>query len=271
MRLQPIPAIFLLVLLTACSKKNALDTPAPLTLDASISRNWVLAAYDEFDAPEPDTAFWFYRAPGTRGNGYNHPSVVYMNNAGQLVMRMYSDTIGSQIRHYSGMLASRSEYLYGRFDCRMRANNQPGSWSAFWLQSPTIGAIPDDPGQSGTEIDVVELLPADCKARHAIHWNGYGANHKKNFFVPRNCNISPGAWHVYSLEWTPDHYRFFVDGTLSWETKTAISNRSEFLVMSTEIWELSGWAGKIPPGGYGSAASSTNIAEFDYVRYYRYQ
>ncbi len=67
------------------------------------------------------------------------------------------------------------------------------------------------------------------------------------------------GFHVFGLEWTDDEYIFYVDGKETWRTTTAVSQRSEYLILSTE---LTGW------GGDPDTAVFPDQVLFDYVRVY---
>lgn len=76
-----------------------------------------------------------------------------------------------------------------------------------------------------------------------------------------------GSWHTYGLLWDTDKYRYYFDGQLVWTHTTAVSHRSEYLILSSEA-ETDSWAGDIPVGGYGSAATRTSNMLVYYVRTY---
>jgi hypothetical protein len=75
------------------------------------------------------------------------------------------------------------------------------------------------------------------------------------------------GWHVIGLLWREDAYQFFVDGVLTWEVTEPLSQRSEFLILSSEVLK-NGWAGRVPEGGFGDIGVSKARLLVDYVRYY---
>ena len=70
---------------------------------------------------------------------------------------------------------------------------------------------------------------------------------------------------MYALLWTPDEYVFYLDGVEQWRSTSAVSRRGEYLRLTCEVLDR-GWAGTIPNGGYGAAASSATKMQVDWVR-----
>jgi beta-glucanase (GH16 family) len=179
--------------------------------------------------------------------------------------------------HRTGFLTTEGSFeaRYGYFEARIRFVSAPGNWCAFWLAAATIGDPLGDPGTAGVEIDVVEHRVTDQDGWDALrdmvalnlNWDGYDEN-KKN--VQRVVPLPDGApvqgsWHVYGVLWTETGYTFYVDGRPLWTTAAALSHRPQDLRLTCEV-DDGGWAGFVPPDGYGSRAASTARMEVDWVR-----
>lgn len=244
---------------------------------------------DEFDGLVLDPTKWAHRAPGPRLDGFNSPDTVSVGG-GVLTMKVYTETVLGQQVHFSGQIATTNlfEQTYGYFETRARFNTTPGQWSAFWLQSPTIGADPNDPEGSGVEMDIFEhrvnnsfdffnypgLTPTtdiSNRVNQAMIWNGY--NNPNQQSRVQLSNPLPGLennsldWHTFGLLWKPDGYTFFVDGVPTWDGGGApISERSQYFILSTEIANF--FAGQRPAEGFGTAETTTTNFQVDYVRAY---
>jgi len=100
------------------------------------------------------------------------------------------------------------EFLYGTAAARMKLPVGSGLWPAFWALG--TGRWPDT-----GEIDVMEWVGEPDWTSVALHGPGYSGDAtpfvKKAFFEPTN---DVTAWHVYSVDWTPDELVFRVDGTI---------------------------------------------------------
>ena len=123
---------------------------------------------------------------------------------------------------------------YGYFECRCKFQKQPGWWSAFWLQSPIIGAS-RDPGQSGIEVDIMENFKRNGEYSHNMYWGGYGENKASGHSGPKF--IAPDKindWHIFAVDWSPDGYVFYVDGQETWRFNEAVSHTEQFILLTTE-------------------------------------
>lgn len=65
------------------------------------------------------------------------------------------------------------------------------------------------------------------------------------------------GFHTVACEWTPESYRFFVDGVETFETSLAIAQVPEYIILSGGV---SSWPGDI------SRAKLPDRVVFDYVR-----
>jgi beta-glucanase (GH16 family) len=165
------------------------------------------------------------------------------------------------------------EKVYGYWEARIDFDDSPGMWSAFWSQTPTIGEPIDDPRKAGMEIDFAEHRSHENDGRgidmivhHTLHWNGYGPEQKGAGKATPDLKLGQG-FHIYGFEWTETEYRFFVDGKLTWTVKEPISQRPQFVILSSEV-ESGAWSMKVPQAGYGDRTTSTTRMVVDYVRYY---
>ncbi len=232
---------------------------------------WQMLWSDEFNGTSLDTSKWA-AATGTRRNAVNTASAISVSG-GYLTITTY--TSGST--HYTGFLGTSGGFkaTYGYWEARINFEDSPGMWSAFWLQSPTMGNPIGNPAVAGTEIDVMEHRDVDSagtnisnKGDSNLHWDGYGADAKSaGSGLKNNPGGTPlqGNFHLYALQWSPSGYQFYIDGTQVWSYTQAVSHRSEFIYLTSEVQNNS-WAGHIPSGGYGSLSSSHTKMIVDYVR-----
>jgi beta-glucanase (GH16 family) len=251
----------------ACNKKP--DTsPTPVIITPVFNLAWE----DHFNGTGLDATNWYHRLPGIRHDGFNDETTISVSD-GNLFIKVYSDTINGVVKHHTGMIATKKEWRHGKFEVKAAFVNQYGSWSAFWLQSATMGNPIGDPQTAGMEIDVVETLSNDGRVHHNLHWDGYGTDHKTTGIETDDLGANSGNYHVYTLEWTPKYYKFYVDGQLTWTYSTVISQRSEYIIFSSEVknYATGSWAGPIPAGGYGNLANTKTIMKVDYVKCYSLQ
>lgn len=70
--------------------------------------------------------------------------------------------------------------------CAVNYSSSRGWWSAFWLQSPSIG-MSYDPDYSGVEVDVMENFTRDGEVTSGNIFGGYGTNLQHEARVPLSC------------------------------------------------------------------------------------
>lgn len=144
------------------------------------------------------------------------------------------------------------EHKFGYYECRCKLQKGDNWWSAFWLQSPTIGCHFDEK-KAGCEVDVMEAFVSGMYMPHYIHYGGYGKNQKfattkeKHEYAGFKDLIkidNPDGWHRFGCLWEEDGYTFFVDGVQSGRKITEVSSHTDtFVLIGTEP---NGWRGFIP-------------------------
>jgi beta-glucanase (GH16 family) len=241
---------------------------------------------DEFDGVALDASRWSPRATGPRNDGNLTPDAVSVGN-GVLTIQTYTE--GGQ--HFSGMISTAQtgptgfEQTYGYFEARMRFHDSPGEWSAFWLQSQTIGNPIGDPATAGVEMDIAEHRARRCvtptgppppitcssdvdaldRVQQAQIWDGYGPDSKSAVQLSDPLTgLGNDSFHTFALRWSPTDLTFFYDNTPIWTRTSPISRRSQYIILSSEVGQF--FAGNIPPGGYGTRATSSTNMQVDYVR-----
>jgi autotransporter-associated beta strand protein len=227
---------------------------------------------DEFNGSALDTSKWDYWLSGPRRDAVNTSSAVSVNG-GNLVLTTYT----SAGTHYTGMIATDGTFRsrYGYWESSIKWGDTNGMWSAFWMQSPTMGANLDDPQVSGSEIDICEHRFIDSgnnnianQVQVNIHWNGYSPGQSTG-----SGNVGTGlasGFHTYGVLWTANSYSFSIDGSQVYNGGSSpVSHSTEWAILSSEVDDTSTtWAGQIPAAGYGPLGTSTTKLTVDYVRYY---
>jgi beta-glucanase (GH16 family) len=228
---------------------------------------------DEFEGVAVDRSRWNIIS-GERRSALMTADAVTVRN-GVLTVTTYTEANGE---HRTGFLETDGTFYttYGYFEARIRFNDSPGSWCAFWLDTPTDSRPPNDPARAGAEIDIVEHRVTDQGGWTEltdmigmnVHWDRETATPKS---TPHLAEAPPGVaplqgqWHTYGVHWTSTGYTFYVDRIPIWTTQIGVSRRSQFIRLTCEVEDLS-WAGNVPRGGYGSRTTSVTRMDVDYVR-----
>ncbi len=212
---------------------------------------------DEFDGEGLDPNRWRNHLPGLRRSAVNVAEAVQTDGKGHLVLT----TFFRNGTFFTGMISTRGlfERAFGYYECRVRLQRRIGHWSAFWLQTPTMGNPLGDPGRAGAEIDVFEYLRREGnRVHHTLHWDGYGASHRSEGKLVTVPGLSEG-WHRFGLLWTEDRYVFYVDGEATWQSRNGVSRRPQYMILSLEVGP---WAGRARRGDFPDSLL------VDYVRVY---
>lgn len=224
-------------------------------------RDWELVWYDEFDDDVLDESKWSFRM-----HLLHKPHPAFTNKG---ISFRDSNIILSVIeedgRYYSPHLQTGENYLdrpntesegpiakfgeqkflhrYGYYEARVKLQKQKGWWSAFWMQSPTIGCSPN-PETAGVELDIMECFIPGIVAPHTIHWGGYGpdhdnidSNHEKVLPPLHETVLEPTEddYHVFGMHWEKDGYTFYIDGKQSGKKIPGpVSHVPQFILLSTE-------------------------------------
>jgi len=233
---------------------------APSLLPAG--RQWKLVWHDEFDGTELDRTKWDFRLHllQTRCEHFVGEEGVYLDGESRLHFKLvrkgdnfyssqiqtgsnyldrpgktfYTDADGETDLHWPIAKFVEPKFLhrYGYYEARCLTQQHAGWWSAFWLQSPTIGCSPD-PRRAGVEVDVMECFtPEANEVRHNNHWSGYGEDHQHCGSGPRTVDTK--EWHTYGLDWTPERYVYYIDGKESWRVEDPVSQTDAFILFSIE-------------------------------------
>jgi len=251
------------ITLWSCTKSDnsivKIEKNVESILPAHLKDTYQMVWNDEFDGTSVDLTKWNYRAEGTvRNYGTVSRQTISLDGKGHVSIKVTRDSGG---KYYIGELGTQGIYepTYGYFECRAKMNQQMGPHVAFWLQSPTMSKV-GDPATNGTEIDIFEYHRKTPQILyHNLHWDGYGADHKTTGQKTTIQGIDSG-FHTFGLEWNEKEYIFYVDGKETWRTNSVVSNRSEYLILSTE---LTGWGGDPALGNF------PDEVVFDYVRVFQ--
>lgn len=223
--------------------------------EAPAGKAWKLVWHDEFDGQELDKAKW--EVPyHKRRDGWWSPQAIALDGQGHLAIKTLKE--GDQYLDGCVRTRGRFEHAHGYYVARIKLQSQPGHWSAFWLYNASVGRIGDE-GRDGTEIDIMEKPWLDDRVQHALHWDGYGKEHKSEGHVATVPGVMEG-WHTFALWWKADEYVFYVDGQETWRTSAGgVCQVPLYIKLSDEIGP---WAGDI------TKAELPDQFLVDYVRVY---
>ena len=235
---------------------------------------------DEFNyAGLPDSTKWTY---DVGGNGWGNKEEQYYTKkrrenarveGGNLVIEARKEALVAGNAYTSARLVSRGKggsQLYGRFEIRAKIPAGRGTWPAIWMlpdQNPYGNKSWPDNG----EIDIMEHVGYDLNVIHATtHCKAYYFRTNTQKTGVTKLPDATSAFHVYSVEWTPETITAQIDGQLYF------AHRNEGTGWETWPWDqpfhlllniaVGGeWGGQ---KGIDEAAFSQQML-VDYVRFYQ--
>lgn len=227
-----LPLILLLTLLTisytttGCAMTPPPPTPTPTTPPPTVTPigylpGWELVWQDEFEGPEIDLSKWEHEVNG-RGGGNNElqfytdrPENSYIDQSiedGVLVIQAHEEAFRGK-RYTSARMRTlnKGDWTYGRFDIRAKLPYGQGIWPAIWML-PTDNVY--GTWAASGEIDIMELLGQQPNVVHGtLHYGGRWPNnvHSGTSYTLPTGDFSE-AFHVFTIEWEPGEFRWYVDG-----------------------------------------------------------
>ena len=221
---------------------------------------WKLAFSDEFDGGELDRTKWSFRK-----HLFHKPHPAWIEDEGiefdgsniifKLVEKdgkLYSSQLQTGENWYdrpSGegwgiakFSTPKHLHKFGYYEVRCKLQKGDNWWSAFWLQSPTIGTHIDEK-RAGVEVDILESFFGNTYIPHFIHWGGYGDDYHFDSTLDVNRAATSkdsipvdDGFHRFGCLWDEEGYTFFVDGKQSGRKLTsAVSHTETFILVGTEV------------------------------------
>jgi len=129
----------------------------------------------------------------------------------------------------TGGIAHKKNYKYGKFEFRIRMDEDPHkSSSGLGLTWPESEKWPDD-----GENDIYETNHEDNAWNTYIH---YAVSGKDQQYQQSFRNYSKTDWHIVAMEWAPEYIKIYIDGKLEWTLKdpVAMAKAPHHLCFQTE-------------------------------------
>jgi hypothetical protein len=197
---------------------------------------------DEFDGSgAPSASAWgLYRSVGHAGNGLRMPEQITVQDGHLQIAGLSNGTSG-------GMMGSAVNPAFGRWEARMRVDKQgPGN-----PYHAVVALIPYGIPYNGGAGDL-DFAEADVDEGLAYVFIHHPTNKQSYASVP----VDLASWHTYSVEVTPDHVSWFVDGKVTMTT----TNRAA--ITGTR------WTANVQLDANSPSGLAPSNMQVDYFRYY---
>ena len=180
---------------------------------------------DEFNGTSLNTGNWNIDVgnPNVNNEQENYQSANVTETGGNLVITARQQSVGGQ-PYTSGKIETSGKFstTYGRIEARMALPMVTGTWPAFWMLGTNIGSVG---WPECGEIDIMEHVNTTNTILGTMHWFDNG-----NVQYGSSTTTTPGAFHIYAVEWTSQGINWYVDNTLyvSGNTTNNINNTGAF-------------------------------------------
>ncbi len=222
----------------------------------------------------PDPGKWTHE---TGGDGWGNNELQYCkemdsNNAwvedGSLVITALKENYGGR-NYTSARLRTKGnkEFKYGKIEARMRLPYGQGLWPAFWM----LGTNNDEVGWPASgEIDIMEMVggvTGDNTIYGTIHWENNDEHAQYGGSKSLSSGIFADTFHVFSVEWTQQYIRWYLDGTQYHvvDIKPAglsVFHQDFFIILNLAVG--GNW-----PGSPDASTVFPQQYEVDYIRVYQ--
>jgi beta-glucanase (GH16 family) len=253
----------------------------------SATPEWKLTWHEEFDQAQgtrPSSAKWVYDLGGEPAWGNeewqyytDRPQNVSTDGQGNLAITARREKLpGMENCQYgtcditSGRITTKDRFAqaYGRFEARIKVPAGQGLWPAFWMMGNDIDSV-DWPNNG--EIDIMEIVGNEPSALYGtVHGPGYSGDQG----LSGSVNLPGGAkfadaFHVFSVEWSPDLIVCELDGTPYHTVKKSSIPAGKKWVFDHPFYLLLNLAvGGVWPGPPDATTKFPANLLVDYVRVY---
>jgi len=153
---------------------------------------------------------------------------------------------------------------YGYIEARIKPPTARGLWACFWTMPDhgvDAGKDRESTYNGAMEFDILEHLTEWGPGRYnaALHWDGYGKDHKtwasnQNYYGP-----TPDGWHNWGVLWEPGKVTWYCDGIKKAEfSGRRVASVPGYLILDVQ---MGGWATKNV-----DEAHLPDYMQIDYVR-----
>lgn len=202
--------------------------------------------YEDFNGSSVDNSIW-HIATWSEHGGQTGIERCYVEN-GFLNMVFIND---SQNGFLSAAIQSRDEFLYGKWEARIKPSNVPGLLNSFYTIDWN-NTIDESSTSNGTkeEIDIEFLTKSFTGTDGEVHFAVHASN-KTSFNT--NPDITLGFdpsddFHIWGFEITPEYIEWFVDNNVLKRYTYAdndISITSPYQ-LKLNVWSAVNWIGGPP-------------------------
>ncbi len=232
----------------------------------------MLIRADEFNGSELDPEKWNIEVDNSGGGNeelqyYTDRDTNVFVKDGLLTIRALKEEYINR-SYTSARINTRhkGDWCYGKYEARIKLPEGQGIWPAFWML-PTDNVYGGWPNSG--EIDIMELVGHQPDRVYGTLHAGPPWNFTNGIYVLPSGKFSDD-FHVFSLEWSPDTIKWYVDDNLySLKTQDSVGKPEQWLAFRERFHLILNLAvGGNWPGDPDETTVFPRTMEVDYVRVY---
>jgi beta-glucanase (GH16 family) len=231
---------------------------------------------DEFSEASPDMSIWnMENGNGSGGWGNNElefytssPKNIFISN-GNLIIEARKETV-DKFDYTSGRMTTQDKksFKFGRIDIRAKLPVGKGMWPALWMLGTNISSV----GWPGCgEIDNMEVIGTTPSTVYGtMHWkNAGGAHASKGASLSLPSGDFSQKFHVFSIVWTPDSIKWYLDDQLFLTTTADDAGASNYPFNAEQFFIFNVAVGGNWPGSPDFTTGFPQRMFVDYVRVFQ--
>jgi hypothetical protein len=258
---------------------GTVPTP-PVMPTPSVSYN-TLVWSDEFNGTSVDTSNWTFET-GVGMNGWGNQELEYYRtenatvSGGMLLIQAKKENYrGSSYTSARLKTGGKREFMYGRFEARVKLPYGQGIWPAFWTLGHDIGTVG---WPASGEIDILEMVGGgsggdsselrDDTIVSSVHYQQSSGHMNKGNVFTLNTGIFNNDFHIVSMVWDANYIYYFLDGVQYGAQEITSADRYDefhkkhFLLLNLAV-------GGVWPGYPDQFTTFPQNYYIDYVRVYQ--
>ena len=215
---------------------------------------------DDFNTDSVDTSIW--QVASWQEEGMTSPERCYTENGFLNMIFINSSSDG----FLSAAIQTWSEFLYGRWEARLKPSSVPGLLNSLYTIDWNDTTVEGDGDGTKQEIDIEFLTNSFAGESGEVHFavHEYGStSFNTNPDIALDFNPSD-EFHVWGFEITPEHIQWFVDDTV---LQTYTYSENDITIdapyqLKMNVWtQNGGWVGGPPE------ADTPCLYQIDWIRF----
>lgn len=238
--------------------------------------NYNLVWNDEFSTNTLDPNFWNYETGNGTGGWGNNELEYYTSTKkncfisnGNLIIEARKELIGG-FNYSSARITTQNKkfFTFGRIDIRAKLPSDKGIWPALWMLGSNISSVG---WPSCGEIDIMELIGTyPNRVYGTMHWkNSSGTNSSKGTNYDLTSGNFSQQFHVFSLVWTLDTLKWYVDDQLFLTTTKADVGTATYPFNTNQFFIFNVAVGGNWPGSPDATSNFPQRMFVDYIRVFQ--